>query len=283
MARIRTIKPEFWQDEKLAPLAPIHRLVFLGLISQADDAGRLVDSPRLLNGLIFPSTEDDCSESIEILASLGRVLRYTSHSGQQLLQVVGWPQHQRVVNPSRYNLPDPPPQTQSPQTVKPDYLEPNEDVVTPELDPKSPTVYHLPSTIYPTKDAFEGDFKIFWERYPLKVGKKAALKAYQARRRAGAEPEAILDGLTRYLAFKTATQERHHNPATFLGPNEWWSEPWTIPEAKEDKRGNGPGECELDPKFKKAFVPIITERVAHNAADTKAGNVQIELPERGGP
>ena len=61
------IKPEFWQDEKLAPLTPVDRLVFLGLISQADDAGRLVDSVRMLDGLLFPYTDDSSVESLETL------------------------------------------------------------------------------------------------------------------------------------------------------------------------------------------------------------------------
>lgn len=53
MARIRTIKPEFWSDEKLSPLAPIDRLTFLGLISMADDYGRVHDARRLSSGLII--------------------------------------------------------------------------------------------------------------------------------------------------------------------------------------------------------------------------------------
>ena len=141
-----------------------------------------------------------------------------------------------------------------------------------------------PTPHTPPAEVFLCDFELFWNRYPLKVGRKAALKAYQARRRAGAKPEDILEGLTRYLAFKAATQERHHNPATFLGPNEWWTEPWTIPEATAtpEKRGNGPTECVVDAKFKRPFEPIITERVTR-AASPETGNVQIELPGRDMP
>lgn len=107
MARIRSIKPEFWHDEKLAPLPPITRLVYLGLISQADDAGRLVDNVRLIDGLLFPETEESSRESLETLARLGRILRYTSASGQRLIQVVGWDKHQKVQKPSAYVLPAP--------------------------------------------------------------------------------------------------------------------------------------------------------------------------------
>ena len=283
MARIRTIKPEFWQDEKLGPLSPLDRLVFLGLISQADDAGRLVDSPRMLNGLLFPYTDDDCSGSLETLARLSRVLRYTSNSGQQLLQIVGWSHHQRVDNPSSYTLPGPSPEAIAGETLSEPSRDSREKLTTVSRNPSVP-ILDLGSTTNDLLCAFEKDFSTFWERYPLKVGRKAALKAYQARRRAGAKPEDILEGLTRYLAFKASTQERHHNPATFLGPNEWWTEPWTIPEAKtaEEKRGNGPGECTVDPKFKRTWAPVITERrVAEPAERGPVGNVRVSLPGRG--
>lgn len=100
MARIRTIKPEFWSDEKLGPLEPIDRLVFLGLVSQADDAGRLVDSVRLLDGLLFGQTDDSCSGSLAKLSELGVIERGTTASGQPVLQIVGWAKHQRVDKPS---------------------------------------------------------------------------------------------------------------------------------------------------------------------------------------
>lgn len=105
MARIRTIKPEFWGDEKLAPLPALARLVFLGLISMADDAGRLVDNVKSIDGFIFPETEETSRDSLDTLASSGRIVRYKSESGQRIIQVANWLKHQKVDKPSRYTLP----------------------------------------------------------------------------------------------------------------------------------------------------------------------------------
>lgn len=110
MARIRTIKPEFWQDEKLAPLNALTRLVFIGLISQADDAGRLVDNVKLIDGLLFSETEDTCREALDTLARLSRILRYRSPSGQALIQILKWEDHQRVDKPGKNILPAPAPE-----------------------------------------------------------------------------------------------------------------------------------------------------------------------------
>jgi hypothetical protein len=107
VARIRSIKPEFWTDEKLSLLDPVTRLVFLGLISMADDAGRLVDNVKLLDGMLFPSTDDTCRDSLDVLARTSRVIRYRSSSGQPLIQIANWERHQKVDHPNKYVLPGP--------------------------------------------------------------------------------------------------------------------------------------------------------------------------------
>lgn len=42
--RIRSIKPEMWQDEDFGLLDPEAQLLFIGLISHADDHGRFKGS-----------------------------------------------------------------------------------------------------------------------------------------------------------------------------------------------------------------------------------------------
>lgn len=96
MARIRTLKPEFWGDQRLSPLSPITRLVFIGLISNADDFGRLADNSKTLDGLLFPETDDSCKDALETLATIGVITRGKTSSGQRVIQIVGWEKHQKV-------------------------------------------------------------------------------------------------------------------------------------------------------------------------------------------
>ena len=81
MARIRTIKPEFWADEKMSPLSPLDRLVFLGLVSLADDAGRLLDNVRVIDAQLFPETADSSLESLRTLSGIARIRRGWTGSG----------------------------------------------------------------------------------------------------------------------------------------------------------------------------------------------------------
>lgn len=142
MPRIRTIKPEFWADEKLAPLPTIDRLVFLGLVSMADDAGRLVDSVRQLDGMIFPYSDETCGPSLATLARLSRIRRYTSESGQRLIQIEGWTKHQYVDRPAKYVLPPPPPQTPATEPLE----DARENLATSSRDPIAPTLDLGPTT-----------------------------------------------------------------------------------------------------------------------------------------
>ena len=57
MARIRTIKPEFWDSPDTAKAGPWARLCFIALWNWADDYGRGTANLKELEGFIFPN---DC-------------------------------------------------------------------------------------------------------------------------------------------------------------------------------------------------------------------------------
>lgn len=147
MSRIRTLKPEFWGDEKMACLDSTTRLVFLALISLSDDAGRLVDNVKTLDGIIFPETDDTCADALDTLARMSRVDRYRAASGQRIIQLVNWTKHQKVDKPGKYVLPGPPPQHQENQDDTESSRHSREDVATSSENPRAPT-YDLRPTTY---------------------------------------------------------------------------------------------------------------------------------------
>jgi hypothetical protein len=139
MPRIRTVKPEFWQDEKLASLDPLTRLVFLGLISMADDAGRLVDNVKLIDGFLFPETADTSRDPLDTLARSSRICRYISASGQRLIQISNWERHQKVDHPNKYTLPAPTPKDLAPKELPVSSRVSRENVATISRDPLATT------------------------------------------------------------------------------------------------------------------------------------------------
>lgn len=57
MARIRTIKPQFWGDDQIATLSITARYLAIGLVSMADDDGRFIASVNAISGYVFPHDE----------------------------------------------------------------------------------------------------------------------------------------------------------------------------------------------------------------------------------
>ena len=75
-----------------------------------------------------------------------------------------------------------------------------------------------------------------WAAYPKRSGgnsRAAALKAYLARLKTGAEPDALLTGVKRYAAFIAATGKTGtayvKQASSFFGPDEHWLEAWALP------------------------------------------------------
>jgi hypothetical protein len=112
MARIRSVKPTFWTDEKIGLLARDVRLTFLGLISaMADDHGRLPGVARLVRGAVYPFDEDISTAEVERhlqdLAARHLIHRYEVN-GAQYIHIRNWLRHQRVDKPSPSLIPEPP-------------------------------------------------------------------------------------------------------------------------------------------------------------------------------
>ncbi len=80
MARIRTVKPEFFQHEGLFDLEqetgwPM-RIAFEGLWCQADREGRFKWQPRTLKAQVCPFDELDFSRVLDALATRGFLIKY---------------------------------------------------------------------------------------------------------------------------------------------------------------------------------------------------------------
>lgn len=63
-------------------------------------------------------------------------------------------------------------------------------------------------------------FVVFWENYPRKIGKLAAVKAYARALKTGVTPQQILDGVLRYIEHKPAYADWAH-PSTWLNQGRW--------------------------------------------------------------
>jgi hypothetical protein len=104
MARIRTIKPEFFTSEDIVELSPFARLLYIAIWCEADREGRLAWKPKTFKLRYFPADEVNIDELCNELISRGLVKLY----GNGLAFVPTFLDHQHV-NPreSASVLPDP--------------------------------------------------------------------------------------------------------------------------------------------------------------------------------
>jgi len=109
--RIRTIKPEWLEDEKLASCDVPSRLLSVALILLADDHGRGRGHPAWLAGQVFPmSSPQEALEMAEFglteLSGIGFVRRYMVR-GQHYFEIANWKKHQRIDKPGKARVPAP--------------------------------------------------------------------------------------------------------------------------------------------------------------------------------
>jgi hypothetical protein len=99
--RIRTVKPSFWANEKLAILPEFVRLIAIGLLNYADDHGFFWANSMMVRGSLFPFEEDvsKVRKGMAQLAVEGYIRLGKSTDGREVGQVINFKKHQRVDKP----------------------------------------------------------------------------------------------------------------------------------------------------------------------------------------
>lgn len=244
MARIRTIKPEFASDEKLARVSRDARLTFVLCITQADDDGLLPGNDRQLLAALYPMDDDVTYASlagmIEELVDLGRLRWRETRDGSPVLEIVNWAAHQKVDHKGKSVLLP---------TLKPIGEEspresrvPREGVASASRSDLGPTTVDRGPQTAPRKAAVrvvpadDPTFSAAFAKYPRRAGNNSSREAHVAwlaSVRRGADPAEMDAGTERYAAFARATGIEGTGYVMqgkrFYGPSEQWREAWSLP------------------------------------------------------
>lgn len=121
MGRIRTIKPEFWEDEVVGLLSREARLLFIATWNLADDEGLLRWSAPYLKSSAFIFDDDIDVAAVQRLMDelVESELIHPYKSGkakQSCAYIMGFHKHQKINRPSPSKLT--PPSLQNPETRK---------------------------------------------------------------------------------------------------------------------------------------------------------------------
>lgn len=117
MARIRSVKPEFWSSPSTANASPLARLAFIAMWNWADDHGRGTANLKELEGFIFPN--DDVHELSsgntahfrDVVAEVSECFDVVFYEAENrpYYAILNWDKHQRNERRSKDSkYPDPP-------------------------------------------------------------------------------------------------------------------------------------------------------------------------------
>jgi hypothetical protein len=267
--RIRSIKPEFCRSRSLARVSIAAERLFATLWCYVDDDGIGLDDLRLLKADLYPLRDEVTTEEIDALLGdlvkvAGVVCRYEVN-GDRLLHVINFREHQHPNRPTPSTWPkctmmhlraghiqeaftdDSMPAhgglnepVQKGAKTPPDLgFLPDEETTHGARNEDSPQERRGGESNKNTPSPVTG-FGEFWSAYPKKVGKDAAVRAYERAARKVA-PSVIAEGLHRALAWwdDNGTQRQYiPHPATWLNGGRW-----------ADEHSNDHERGESDPKW----------------------------------
>lgn len=210
MARIRTIKPEFFTSEDIVALTPLARVFYIALWCEADREGRIDWKPATFKMRYLPGDSCDVDLLAQEMIALGLVVLYEV-DGKTYAEIPTFKKHQ-VINNRESESTRPPRVNHASTRVKAERKgkgrKGKEDA---------------------SQDAL---FDAFWKAYPKKVAKDEARKAFEKRK---PTPElvstllAALDVQTKSQAWTKDGGQFIPNPSTWLNQGRWQDEAGEMP------------------------------------------------------
>lgn len=111
MANKRMIDPSIWTDDNLGQLGLIDRLMFIGLLTMADDSGIAKADPIYIKVNIFPYDKFDVGKIEEsrdrLVDTLSSLQLYQDENGKDFIKFTKWNTYQKLSKPQPSDRPQP--------------------------------------------------------------------------------------------------------------------------------------------------------------------------------
>lgn len=225
--RIRTIKPEFWSHPVMARLDDATKLLAIGLLNFADDHGYFYADEKLIRSALR-AFDDDSSIVRRSLVELEKtgfvsIRQHPTHGNVGC--VTSFSKHQRVDRPK-------------PSEIKELYDSTNDRGLIDDESTKHRRSIDDQSTLEGKGKECNGtgkrrgadaqglpsEFEEFWDAYPRRVQKGAALKAWQKMKPPIADVLAALQWQTKSSGWTDQDGKFIPYPASYLNDMRWTDE-----------------------------------------------------------
>lgn len=267
MARIRTIKPEFWTDEDLSSISAEAALLAIALLNYADDEGYFKAHPGLVRAACMPlrDTSVKVSDMLGELTEISYIRVGTGSDGKRYGQIVNFAKHQvinraaqsqiRKISITWDSFTEDSLKTHGALTdvsllekeMEKEMEQGKEREVEVEVEGgcKGETMAECSVSEKPAAPASgacvtDANFEIFWAQYPQRHGanpKPRAFRGWAARIRQGAMPDEMIAGAMAYAQYcdrlRITGTEYVMQAATFLGPDLHFRNDWRKPNVRQ--------------------------------------------------
>lgn len=220
MARIRTIKPEFFTSEDIVSRSPMARLLYIALWCEADKEGRLVWKPTTFKLRYLPGDSCDVHELCNELVQSGLVQLY----GDGYALIPSFKAHQHI-NPRESESQLPAPVASTTREPRVGTRQSRDDDAQGGREGKGRITCSKPPGLNIAE--FPPGFDRFWTAYPRKQGKGIAAKAFARIR----PDEALLETILAAVSAQASTEQWRKDggqfvpmPATWLNGQRWLDE-----------------------------------------------------------
>jgi len=239
MARIRSIKPEFWDSEDTANASLRARLLYIAMWNMADDYGIGDAAPIRLLSFAFPHDDLEVSDIPplcgEIADRFGVV--FYRHESRAYYFISNFDKHQRTEKKAKQRTPYPH-DLKSPAI--PAFMENVSDIPTPSdgstvtgrrkkeegTGEQGNNPLPVPVKAAPAKATAEPEsFADFWDAYGKKTGRPKSLTAFKAAlKKPGVTSEVLIEAASEYVEWAKVEgkfPDFTKDPATWLRGEHW--------------------------------------------------------------
>ena len=224
MARIRTIKPEFWTDEKILECSLNSRLLFLGLLNFADDFGNIEGSWKVIKSRIFPLDEIDIIPLLQELVHRKLIYPYTSENTKRdgnYYHIKGFRDHQRIDKPGKPRCPSYECSDNTPRV----FVESSHNLIGGKGSSKG-REGNKPIVQKKNFEQQRKDFEKVWIEYPEKKGKEKAWLKFKAQVKTPEDLKNICIALKNYKDDMESVRSNGHPDRAWQNGSTWFHQNW---------------------------------------------------------
>lgn len=222
MARIRTIKPEFWDSPGTGRASLAARLLFIAMWNWADDYGVGTASPRQLMGFAFPNDDDMTSKEFPSLCKevqdCYEVVFYEV-DGRPYYEIPSWDKHQKTERKAGRRNPG----SDKAECKKQGTSEDTQGSSADGTGEQGNRGSNKPRTTL-AADTFDA----WWAKYPRKIAKGQASLAY-ARACKKTSPDVLAAAVERFADASKGTEPKYIPHASTWLNGERWTDATTAP------------------------------------------------------